>query len=89
MPFNRLKIKIKKEIVTFNEENLDVEKISGKHINSSEWNKLIDDKKTILIDVRNDFEIQVGSFKNSINPNTKNFSEFKKYINKNLQTNKK
>ena len=88
MPFSRLKIKIKKEIVTFNEENLDVEKLSGKHINSNEWNNLIDDKQTILIDVRNDFEIQVGSFKNSINPKTNNFSEFKKYIKNNMLTNK-
>ena len=88
MPFNRLKIKIKKEIVTFDEKNLDVEKLKGKHINSSKWNKLISEKETILIDVRNDFEVQVGSFKGSINPNTKNFKEFKNYINKNLQTHK-
>jgi len=88
MPFSRLKIKIKKEIVTFNEKNLNVEKLSGKHIKSSEWNNLIDDNETILIDVRNDFEVQVGSFKNSINPNTENFSEFKKYIKNNMQINK-
>ena len=88
MPFNRLKIKIKNEIVTFNEENLDVEKLSGKHINSSNWNDLINKKETILVDVRNDFEVQIGTFKDSINPNTKNFSEFKSYLKENLNTKK-
>ena len=88
MPFNRLKIKIKKEIVTFNEEGLDVDKWSGKHINSSDWNDLINKKETILVDVRNNFEVQIGTFKNSINPNTKNFSEFKNYLKENLITKK-
>ena len=85
MPFNRLKIKIKNEIVTFGEQNLDVEKLTGKYINSFEWNKLINDNKTILIDVRNDFEVKLGTFRNSVNPNTKNFSEFKKYIKNNME----
>jgi len=88
MPFNRLKIKIKKEIVTFDKANLNVENITGKHVASSNWNSLINGKETIVIDVRNDFEVQVGSFKGAINPNTKNFSEFKKYIKKNLKTKK-
>ena len=88
MPFNRLKIKIKKEIVTFDEKNLDVEKLTGKHIDPSKWNNLISDKDTILIDVRNDFEVQIGSFEGSVNPNTKNFSEFKKYIKNNMNTQK-
>jgi UPF0176 protein len=84
MPFNRLKIKIKKEIVTFGDKNLNVEKLKGKHINTNNWNKLIQDKETLVIDVRNEFEIKLGSFKGSINPNTKNFSEFKKFIKKKL-----
>ena len=88
MPFNRMKIKIKKEIVTFDETNVNVEDLTAEHIDSSKWNNLISDKETILIDVRNDFEIEIGSFKNSINPNTKNFSEFKNYIQKNMLTQK-
>ena len=58
MPFNRLKIKIKKEIVTFDGSQLDVENHSGKHVVSNEWNTLIEDKKTIVIDVRNNFEVE-------------------------------
>jgi UPF0176 protein len=84
MPFNRLKIKIKDEIVTFGENNLNFEKFKGEHINSFDWNKLIKNKDTIIVDVRNNFEVELGSFKGSVNPNTKNFSEFKNYIHKNL-----
>ena len=88
MPFNRLKIKVKKEIVKFDEINLDVEKLTGNRVDSSDWNSLISDKETLLIDVRNNFEIEVGSFKKSINPMTKNFTEFKEYI-KNQLSNQK
>ena len=88
MPFNRLKIKIKNEIVTFDGSQLDVENHSGKHVVSNEWNALIEDKKTIVIDVRNNFEVEIGSFERSINPKIKNFSEFKKYVDKNLSENK-
>ena len=88
MPFNRLKIKIKNEIVTFDGSQLDVENYTGQHVVSSEWNALIEDEKTIVIDVRNNFEVEVGSFEGSINPKTKNFSEFKQYVDKNLSENK-
>ena len=88
MPFNRLKIKIKNEIVTVDGSQLDVENYTGQHVVSSEWNALIEDEKTILIDVRNNFEVEVGSFEGSINPKTKNFSEFKQYVDKNLSENK-
>ena len=88
MPFNRLKVKIKNEIVTFVGSQLDVENNMGKHVVSSEWNSLINEEETIVIDVRNNFEVKVGSFKGSINPKTNNFSEFKKFVDKNLSVNK-
>ena len=88
MPFNRLKIKIKNEIVTFDGSQLDVENYTGQHVVSSDWNALIEDEKTIVIDVRNNFEVEVGSFEGSINPKTKNFSKFKQYVDKNLSENK-
>jgi UPF0176 protein len=88
MPFNRLKIKKKKEIVTFNEEDLNVEKLKGQHVNSENWNELIQDKETIILDVRNNFEVEIGSFKGAVNPNTENFSEFKDYVKKNLKEHK-
>ena len=84
MPFSRLKIKIKKEIITFCNIKLEVEKNTAIHINSKNWNSLINENKTYLLDVRNHFEYELGTFKNSINPNTKNFSGFKKFVDEEL-----
>ena len=84
MPFFRLKVRLKKEIVTLRTKFVDPENITGKKIKPEEWNKLISDKETILIDVRNNFEVEMGTFKGSINPNTKNFTEFKDYLKNNL-----
>ncbi len=80
MPFFRLKVRNKKEIVTLRTKIADPEKITGKKIKPEEWNDFILDKETILIDVRNNFEVKMGTFKNSINPNTKSFTEFKNYL---------
>tara|TARA_Y100001970_G_scaffold283221_1_gene397836 strand:+ start:529 stop:1455 length:927 start_codon:yes stop_codon:yes gene_type:complete len=88
MPFNRLKVKIKKEIVTFDNFNLEADNKKGKYIHSKKWNSIIEDEDTLLLDVRNNFEVEMGSFKRAINPNTKKFSEFKKYIDNKLSKNK-
>ena len=85
MPFNRLKIKIKKEIVTFRSRNIDPENSTGHHVQSKKWNQLIKNKDTIVIDVRNNFEVKMGSFQGAINPNTENFSQFKKYVDNKLE----
>ena len=85
MPFFRLKVRLKKEIVTLRTKIADPENITGKKIKPEEWNDFISDKETILIDVRNNFEVQMGSFKDSINPNTKSFTEFKNYLKNNLE----
>jgi UPF0176 protein len=84
MPFFRLKVRNKKEIVTLRSKDVDPENITGKKIKPKDWNNLILDKETILIDVRNNFEVEMGTFKNSINPNTKSFTEFKSYLKNNL-----
>ena len=84
MPFFRLKIRNKKEIVTLRSKDVDPENITGKKIKPQDWNNFISDKETILIDVRNNFEVEMGTFKNSINPNTKSFTEFKSYLKNNL-----
>ena len=85
MPFFRLKVRMKKEIVTLRSNQTDPQNIKGNHINPQDWDGLIKNDKTVLIDVRNNFEYKVGTFKGSINPNTENFTEFKKFINKNLK----
>jgi UPF0176 protein len=88
MPFFRLKVRNKKEIVTLRSKDVDTENITGKKIKPEDWNNLILDQETILIDVRNNFEVEMGTFKNSINPNTKSFTEFKSYIKNNLNKSK-
>ena len=89
MPFFRLKVRNKKEIVTLRTKFADPENITGIKIKPEEWNNLISDKETILIDVRNNFEVEMGTFKNSINPNTKSFTQFKNFLKKNLDKAKK
>ena len=63
MPFFRLKVRPKKEIVTLRTKMADPENITGNKIKPENWNNLITDNDTILIDVRNDFEVEMGSFK--------------------------
>jgi len=88
LPFPRLKVRIKKEIVTFNEQRLDLVNNKGKYVEPSKWNGLIEDPELILIDVRNSFEVEMGSFENAKNPETKSFTDFKDYANKKLLKNK-
>ena len=82
--FKKLKIKIKNEIVTMRVPAINPSKDSGTYVGSFDWNKLIEDQNTIIIDTRNHYEVSIGSFKKSINPNTKNFSEFPKWVDDNL-----
>ena len=60
-------------------------KDTGTYIDSFNWNKLIKDQNTIVIDTRNHYEVSIGSFNKSINPNTKNFSEFPDWVDDNLE----
>ena len=82
--FKKLKIKIKNEIVTMGVPDINPSKDAGDYIDSFTWNKVIKDQNTIVIDTRNHYEVSLGSFKESINPNTKNFSEFPKWVDENL-----
>ena len=84
MPFFRLKVRVKKEIVTLRTKIADPENITGNKIKPQDWNNLISDGETILIDVRNDFEVEMGTFKGAINPKTKSFTDFKIYLKNNL-----
>lgn len=82
IPFYHFKIKLKKEIVTIGMTDLKPDKITGKHIHPKEWDKLIYNKNYLIIDTRNEYEVQVGSFENSINPKMKSFKDFPRLINK-------
>ena len=84
MPFFRLKVRSKSEIVTLRTKISDPENITGKKIKPEKWNNLISDRDTILIDVRNNFEVEMGTFQRSINPKTKSFTEFKRFLKDNM-----
>ena len=79
-PFVRLKVKLKKEIVTIGDESINPNYKVGDYIDPQDWNELISDKNTILIDTRNNYECSIGTFKNAINPNTVKFREFPEWI---------
>jgi len=84
--FKKLKIKIKKEIVTMGSPEINPSENNGTYIDSAGWNKLIKNQNTIVIDTRNHYEVSIGTFKNSINPNTRNFSEFPKWVDDHLDS---
>lgn len=87
-PFQKCKVKIKKEILTFNEPDCLPHKKTGVHLNPDEWNDLIQQKETILIDVRNSYEIERGTFDGAKNPQTTNFTEFKEFVTKEMASEK-
>jgi UPF0176 protein len=79
-PFYRMKVKLKKEIVTLGVPGVSPTKIVGKYVKPQDWNAIISDPEVILIDTRNDYEYSIGTFKNAINPKTTTFREFPKYV---------
>ena len=84
IPFKRAKVKLKKEIVTMGVENIDPNRIVGTYIKPNEWNALISDEEVMLIDTRNEYEVEIGTFKNARNPHTNTFREFPDYVKENL-----
>lgn len=86
-PFYRTKVKLKKEIVTMGVEGIDPLQSVGRYVKPSDWNALISDPEVILVDTRNDYEVQIGTFKNAVNPNTKTFREFPEFVAQNLDPN--
>mgnify|MGYP003384739853 CR=1 FL=1 len=87
-PFQRTKVKLKKEIVTMGVEGIDPNKVVGTYVKPKDWNDLISDPDVLLVDTRNDYEVEIGTFKNALNPNTETFREFPQYVKDNLDKNK-
>ncbi|MEY4589343.1 MAG: hypothetical protein RL497_1419 [Pseudomonadota bacterium] len=78
--FYRMKVKLKKEIVTMGIENIDPNQDVGIYVDAKDWNNLISDPDVVLVDTRNYYEYSIGTFKNAINPNTTTFREFPHYV---------
>lgn len=76
LPFLRMKVRIKKEIVTMGVPGVDPRAIVGTYVDPADWNGLISDPDTIVIDTRNDYEVAVGTFRGAIDPQITTFREF-------------
>lgn len=88
MPFYRTKVKLKKEIVTMGVEGIDPREVVGTYVKPKDWNALISDPDVVLVDTRNDYEIEIGTFEGAINPKTETFREFPEYVANNLDPEK-
>lgn len=88
IPFYRMKVKLKKEIVTMGVGGIDPNSLVGHYVEPNDWNDLISDPEVTVIDTRNDYECDIGSFKGAINPETTTFRELPAYVEENLNPEK-
>lgn len=88
MPFTRMKVKLKKEIVTLGVAGVDPNKKVGTYVAAEDWNALIADPDVLLIDTRNGYECDIGTFRGAIDPKTTSFRDFPEYVNKNFSPSK-
>lgn len=83
-PFQRMKVKVKPEIVTMRQPGVDPTTIVGQYVNAKDWNTLIADPEVLVIDARNNFEFEKGTFEGAIDPGTVMFNEFPAFVEKNF-----
>ena len=81
-PFHRMKVRLKKEIVTIGLPEISPNKKVGKYVKPEDWNKLISDPNVVVIDTRNKYETKIGSFQNALDPETSSFREFPDWVKK-------
>lgn len=84
MPFLHMKVRLKKEIVTLGDPLTDPNKLVGTYVEAADWNALIADEDTLVIDTRNAFEVAMGSFKGAVDPQIASFGQFKDFVAKTL-----
>jgi UPF0176 protein len=82
--FARLKVKLKSEIVTMRKEDACPIQCVGTYVKPEKWNGLLEDPDCLVVDTRNEYEVQVGTFRNSVNPHTENFTEFPSWMERNI-----
>ncbi len=80
MPFYRMKVRLKKEIVTMGVPGVDPKSLVGTYVAPEDWNALISQDDVVVIDTRNDYEVRIGSFKGAVDPQTKSFREFPEWF---------
>ncbi|KGG15426.1 MULTISPECIES: rhodanese-related sulfurtransferase [unclassified Prochlorococcus] len=82
--FRRFKARKKREIITMGIDGVNPRKTVGKYVEPDQWNEFIDDPLTLVIDMRNEYEVSIGSFQGSLNPHTDTFREFPEWARRNL-----
>jgi len=87
-PFYRMKVKLKKEIVTLGVPGVSPVKQVGTYVRPEQWNDVISDPDVLVIDTRNDYEVTVGKFSNAVDPHTETFRQFPDYVRKNIDAKK-
>lgn len=80
MPFYRMKVRLKREIVTMGVDDIDPIRDAGDYVEPADWNALITDPRTVVIDTRNDYEVRLGTFERAVDPSTANFGDFPAWI---------
>jgi UPF0176 protein len=88
IPFQRMKVKIKTEIITFGVSQANPHKQVGTYVTPQEWNKIISDPEVTVVDTRNEYEFKIGTFKRAQNPHLDSFNQFPDYIQHNLKPEK-
>ncbi|MFN7709389.1 MAG: rhodanese-related sulfurtransferase [Holosporales bacterium] len=89
MPFLRLKVRLKSEIVTLRVKEANPTERVGTYLNPQQWNELLQDPEVVVVDTRNDYEVAIGTFRGAINPKTKCFTELPQFVKENLEASKK
>ena len=84
MPFYRMKVRLKREIVTLGVPDVHPALMAGRYVKPEDWNQLIDEPDVVLVDTRNDYEVGIGTFKGAINPATHSFSELPAWVDREM-----
>ena len=88
IPFHRMKVKLKKEIVSMGVDSIRPDRMTGTRVEPEQWNGLISDPEVLLIDTRNQYEVDIGQFSQAVSPETETFRSFPEYVRENLDPTK-
>ncbi len=85
MPFKRMKVRLKREIVSMGVEGIDPNRSVGTYVAPEDWNALISAPDVVVVDTRNDYEVAIGTFEGAVNPQTQSFREFPAWVERQLK----
>ena len=88
-PFLRLKVRLKKELITFKQESADPTKQVGQYVEAKDWNALVSQPDVVVLDTRNVYETVIGTFKGAVDPNIEQFTDFATFVRENMAADKK